>query len=175
MTNVRLKISPPWITLLNQINALFINDPDITIKYDEQEYEIKLFVNNAEKAGALNQLIPSKKDFGNVTVYITIVPENGYKEANCSVKELFDIAFENNPIYSYTKAVEGMWAYNHTYVVFKNRVVQFFNDNLLDIHGNISTLYQNIAEDVFEGNELYGVSYCTDIEEKVGKPLGEWP
>lgn len=175
MTDVRLKISPPWITHLNQIEALFIHDPDISIHYDEEDYEIKLCVNNAKKAGALNKILPPKKEFGNITLFITIVPENGYKEVNDSIEELFDIAFENNPIYSYTKTVAGMWAYNHTYVVFKNKVVQFFNDNLLDIHGNISTLYQEIAKDVFEGNEIYGVSYCTDIEEKVGMPLGEWP
>ena len=66
-----------------------------------------------------------------------------------------------------------MFAYNTIYVVFKNRVVQFFNDNLNDIYGNISTLYQEIASDVFK--EISGVNYCTDIEERVGAPLGEWP
>jgi len=60
-------------------------------------------------------------------------------------------------------------------VVFKNCVVQFFNDNLNDAHGVISTLYQNIAAEIFEDANLPGVHYCTDVERKLGKPLGDWP
>jgi len=44
---------------------------------------------------------------------------------------------------------------------------------LNDIYGNTSTLYQDIAAEVFEDQP--GIFYCTDIEGKVGKPLGEWP
>ena len=47
-----------------------------------------------------------------------------------------------------------------TYVVLKKEVVQFFNDNLNDIHGLETTLYQTIAKDVFDGT---GVFFCTDI------------
>ena len=41
---------------------------------------------------------------------------------------------------------DGYWFVDITYVIFKNCVVQFFNDNLNDAHGLISTLYQNIAD-----------------------------
>jgi hypothetical protein len=62
-----------------------------------------------------------------------------------------------------------------TYVIFKNCVVQFFNDNLNDAFGNVSTLYQDIAPAVFENTPI-GVHYCTDVERgNLGKPLGEWP
>ena len=63
-----------------------------------------------------------------------------------------------------------------TYVVFVNEVVQYFNDDLGDVYGQCSTLYQEIAKDVF--GETEGVFFCTDVEEPVyalGKPLGEWP
>ena len=63
-----------------------------------------------------------------------------------------------------------------TYVVFKNCVVQFFNDNLNDCHGLISTLYQDIAAEIFEDANLNGVYYNTDVERgALGMPLGEWP
>ena len=63
-----------------------------------------------------------------------------------------------------------------TKLVFKNCVVQFFNDNLNDAHGLISTLYQEIADDVLVNIDFHGVYYCTDVEVgKLGKPLGEWP
>ena len=62
------------------------------------------------------------------------------------------------------------------YVVFKNCVVQFFNDNLNDAHGLISTLYQDIAADILDGPGTIGVYYCTDVEHgALGMPLGEWP
>lgn len=177
--NVRLKISPPWITYLNQIKVMFGNDPDIDVTYDNDEKEIKLLVNNSEKAEAISNLLPVEKTFGNVKLKITVVPANGQK-TNSGVIDypnLFDIAFDRNPIYAFSKQIDGIWFPSCTYVVFKNKVVQFFNDNLNDIHGNVTTLYENIARDLFaeSAQDLNMVYFCTDIEEKVGKPLGEWP
>ena len=162
MSNVRMKISPPWITYLNELEALFGHDSDINIDYDSHYREVKLFVEDSEKAAALDRILPNKKVFGNVTLYIIVIPANGYQDINdLSIDEVFNAAFKNNPVYAFSKAITGQWSFNCTYVVFKNRVVQFFNDNLRDIHGNISTLYQDIAEDVFA--PLDGVAYCTDI------------
>lgn len=176
MTETRLKISPPWITYLNELQALFREDPEITIKYDNDEKQVKLYIRNAEKAGALDVLLPTARTFGNVVLYITVVPENAYEDVSeASVKELFDMAFEDNPAYAFSKEVHGMWSFNCTYVVFKNKVVQFFNDNLLDIYGNVSTLYQEVASDVFAHNGFLGVAYCTDLGNRLNKPLGEWP
>jgi hypothetical protein len=53
-----------------------------------------------------------------------------------------------------------------TYVAFKKEVVQFYADNLRDPNGFKSTLYQDIAEDVF--GEKNNVCYCTskrDVDE----------
>jgi hypothetical protein len=91
---------------------------------------------------------------------------------------LFETAFSGNPAFAYVvaPAQDGYNYIDFTYVVFKNCVVQFFNDNLNDCHGLISTLYQDIAEEIFEDSDLAGVHYNTDIEVgKLGMPLGEWP
>jgi hypothetical protein len=91
---------------------------------------------------------------------------------------LFDTAFDKNPIYAYSicPADDGYNWFATTYVVFKNCVVQFFADNLNDCHGVISTLYQNLADEILTGPAVNGVFFNTDIEVgKVGKPLGEWP
>ena len=64
-------------------------------------------------------------------------------------------------------------AFQANYVVFENKVVQFFNDDLSDIHGNKSTLYQEIAKDIF--GDCDNIYFCTDTKEEIGKPLGEWP
>lgn len=108
----------------------------------------------------------------------TVVPPNGGDLTDYewhSNKELFDAAFENNPVYCTAVRIDTIFSNDITYVVFKNKVVQFFNDNLNDLHGNVSTLYQEIAHDVFDMTSLNGVMFCTDIEAKVGMPLGEWP
>ena len=51
------------------------------------------------------------------------------------------------------------------------------NDDLSDAHGICSTLYQDLAKEVFGESE--GIFFCTEVspmdEGIVGKPLGEWP
>ena len=66
-------------------------------------------------------------------------------------------------MFSYVEEVTGIFSNPITYVVFVNEVVQYYNDNLSDIHGLRSTLYQEIAKDIFETR--LGVYYCTDLPE----------
>lgn len=176
MTDIRLKISSPWVTFVNEVIAMFQHDPEIKIEYDNDEVEVRLYVDNPEKAAALELLLPYEVCFGNVILSIAVIPSNDdVVSVSSNVETLFNLAFNGNPVFAFTRSVEGILSNKITYVVFKNRVVQFFNDNLNDIHGNISTLYEEIARNIFNEEELYGVFYCTDIEEKVGMPLGEWP
>ena len=177
MSDVRLKISPPWITFVNEVNAMFQHDPDIRIEYDNDNVEVRLYVENSAKAAALEQLLPFEVYFGNVVLTVVVIPanENDIVQAMSDMESLFNAAFDGNPVFAFTRSVQGILSNKITYVVFKNRVVQFFNDNLNDIHGNVSTLYEDIARDIFDDETIHGVFYCTDIEEKVGMPLGEWP
>jgi len=48
---------------------------------------------------------------------------------------------------------------NH--VVFENKVVQYFNDQLDDPYGVKSALYEDLARDVFEDSE--GVFFNTQV------------
>lgn len=181
MSDVRLKLAPPWITYVNKLTALFGNDPEIKIVYDNDTCSVRLYVDNAKKASALIRVLPVEKIIGNVILDIEVIPANaddviGALPNQISNKALFDVMFENNPVYAYSKEIIGVFNNPLTYVVFKNRVVQFFNDNLNDIHGLISTLYQDIATEIFEEADLRSVFYNTDIEERVfNMPLGEWP
>lgn len=180
MNNVRLKLAPPWITYINQIQALFDGDPQIAcnINWSASEPSITLATNNGDKATALAILLPPTKMFGNVILTINIDGPFSNR-AFTSAKELFEVAFEKNPAFAYcvAPAQEGYQWIDFTYVVFKNCVVQFFNDNLNDPHGVVSTLYQDIAAEVFKDMHYTGgcICYCTDVERKLGKPLGEWP
>jgi len=175
---IRLKLSPPWVTFVNEIEAMFGNDHEINIVYDNDEVAIRLYVDNGKKAEAISMLLPEEKWFGNVCLKVSVIPANdkvfeGLETINND--SVFSIAFENNPVFAFVKTIRTPILSNDiTYVVFKNKVVQFFNDNLNDIHGNCSTLYEIIARDLFEGTVLQGLFYCTDIEEKVGV-VTNWP
>lgn len=165
----KLNLSPPWITYYHEIDAMFKEDPEVKVYYDDEACEVKLYVDNTDKAYALTILLPPEKEFGNVTLKITVVPANVPAEKGV---DLIEKAFKGNPVLSYLKYGCGPFG-DINYAVFKNRVVQFFNDDISDAHGVKSTLYQDIAKDIF--GLVDGVFFCTDVMEGVGKPLGEWP
>ena len=179
MSDVRLKISPPWITYINKIQALFDGDPQIAcnVSTSGANPSIVLACNNGDKVTALQQILPTEVTFGNVILKIEVAgtPSN---RAFTSKKELFEVAFNKNPAFAYafSPVDEGYNWFNITYVVFKNCVVQFFNDNLNDCHGIISTLYQDIADEILTGEAVQRVYFNTDVEHgQLGMPLGEWP
>jgi len=176
MNDVRLKLSPPWVTYINKLEALFDGDPQIAFNIDYDNMTVALAGNNGEKNAALQRLLPTEKQFGNITLKV-IVDGPIANIAFPTQKDLFDCAFKGNPAYAYSVTPgDEVWFFNMTYVVFKNCVVQFFNDNLNDCHGLLSTLYQDIAAEIFEDANLINVHYNTDIEVgKLGMPLGEWP
>lgn len=174
--NIRLKILPPWTIMIRKFEALFDGDPQIACNCDFSSSgpSIVLSCNNGDKVAALQHILPREVSFGNVSMTVAVdgTPSN---KAFISKVELFDTAFKGNPAYAYSvcPAEEGYQWIATTYVVFKNCVVQFAADNLNDCHGIISTLYQDIAEEILDCD---GVYYNTDIERaNLGKPLGEWP
>lgn len=179
MTDIRMKILPPWIIVVRKLEALLDGDPQIAFNVDfsGQHPAVVLSCNNGDKVAALQQILPEEVNFGNVALKIIIdgIPSN---RAFISKVELFDTAFKGNPAYAYSvcPAEEGYQWIGVTYVVFNNCVVQFAADNLNDCHGIISTLYQDIAEEILTGPATNGVYWNTNVERaNLGKPLGEWP
>lgn len=153
-------MSPPWFSFFREIEAMFKNDPEITIRYVADPIAVKIYVDNPAKADALEKLLPKSRDFGGTTIYIDVVPSNtGAKETKAA---LFRTAFEGNPAFSQMIDIGDVFTNPIHYCVFKKEVVQYWDDNLGDPHGNISTLYQNIAYDIFKDTE--GVIFCTDNE-----------
>lgn len=165
-----LKLSSPWVIYYKELCALFGKDEHVHIVFDEGSNTVKLYVEDEERAAAIESLLPVEKHFGEVTLYINVYPAN-YKE-NLSNKfvsvpseaaDIFRKAFSSNPALSFVREVRLLYNNPMTYVVFRNEVVQYFNDNLGDIYGQCSTLYENIARDVLETPD--GVYYCTDKPE----------
>ena len=159
----RIGITSPWIKMYYEINEMFRYDKDVSlIIYDDENKEIRLYVDDAIKAEALQTYLPGEIEMGNITLRITIVPSN---QALRTVKSTvnFEDCFKNN------EAVEDIVKINvkgfaATYIVFKKCVVQYFNDNLGDLNGLCSTLYQDIANNIFVDKHA-GVFFCTSNKE----------
>lgn len=158
------QLSAPWTIFYRQIQAMFKNDDQVHVIYDEATPEIKVYVEDGEKADAIAQILLPEKTFGNVTVKVAVVPANGVaalrRPTKMDIDELFITAFEGNPALSFTRVLPCVFSNNMYYIVFQNRVVQFYTDDLGDYYGQCSTLYQEIAKEIFVERE--GVFYCTD-------------
>lgn len=161
MSNVNL--SSPWNKFAREVMALFGEDSEIKIIYSEEEKTIELLVDNQAKAEALMQLLPSEKKWGNVALEIKVTPANVHQETPEST--LFAAAFSGNPAFAFAQKAGSLFSFPMTYIVFKNKVVQFFNDDMSDVYANCSTLYQELAKDIFE--ERTGISFCTDVPHSI--------
>lgn len=178
MTDARLKILPPWSIVIRKFEALFDGDPQIACNTDFSGARpaIILACNNGDKVAALQKILPEEIAFGGVTLKVSVdgIPSN---RAFKNKKELFEVAFEKNPAFAYAVSPvdEGYNWFAAVYVVFQNCVVQMFADNLNDCHGVISTLYQDIAEEILTGKGAQGVFFNTNVERgQLGKSIDEW-
>lgn len=157
-----LSLSPPWVTYFNKLKTFFQEDEEVRVQLDTDDCVIKIYVDNEDKADALIQLLPVEKKFGNMTIPIHVIPCN-----LCENKgfELLKKALDGNEAVSFIESVspqkiEGSEPFH--YVVFNKEVVQYWNDNLADYYGFESTLYQELAKEIFEDANLDGVYFCTD-------------
>ena len=152
-----VKMVSPWVEYYRKIEALFKEDKGVQVIYDDDNNIVKVYVADSQKADALSQVMPTEKTWGTITLKIEVVPANGFRASRA---ELFNAIFAGNPAVSFIHTIEGVFTNKLTYVVFKKEVVQYFNDDLGDIYGQCSTLYQDLAKDVF--GEQDGVFFCTD-------------
>lgn len=161
----RLKLSSPWVIYYKELKCLFEYDSEIIIIFNEDVPEIKLCVNNDAKAYALSHILLTEQKFGGVTLKVIVVPSNKDKLTDTAKEDIlydpYAVAFKGNPILTSIKHLDTIVMGTITYVVFENMVVQYYNDNLYDINGVCSTLYQEIAKKVFK--ETDRVHFCTDL------------
>ena len=152
-----LRVSSPWISYIRKVYLLFKEDDEISMKYDAEGNELLIYVNNATKADALAKKLPVEKSFGNVTLKITIIPSNT-EDSNI---DIFRKIFNGNPICKEIVTEDAQYAIGMNHVVFENKVVQYFNDQLDDPYGVKSALYEELARDVFEESD--GVFFNTQV------------
>lgn len=169
-----LKLSAPWEIFYSEFILLFKDDPDISsITFDDAPgpiKTIKMYVEDQDKADALSRIIPNRKEMGNITIHIEIVPAN---LNNASKVDIFKKAFDKNPIIKELKHIEGI-GYSADYAVCEAKIVQYFNDDLSDVDQKRTCLAEDLVKDII--GEIPGIFVCTEkIDEIFKAPLGEWP
>ena len=170
----RINLVAPWDEYYNKMVAFFKDDSYVTVLYEEEEEKhIKLLVNEPFKAEALSRLLKTELDFGGVKLLVSVIPANDVPKdtinyfKRMSIGEDNDIrymhALNDNDIYAYVRKIDGLMGFSAVYVVFKKKVVQYYNDNIGDLNGMKSTLAENIARDIFVPHS--GVFFCTDTRD----------
>jgi hypothetical protein len=157
-----VQLAPPWIAHYHKIQALFEHDPDVKVMYNNDDYTVTIGVVGDAKAQAITRLVKPEVVFGNITLKIKVVPANTNK---VDIIDTFKTAFSGNPTVVAAEKINlpGTGTANH--VVFRKEVVQFFNDDIGDVYGVESTLFENIANDVFVYSSNDPVYYSTDIKD----------
>ena len=164
-----IKLSPPWVQKYHQLQAMFKLDSDINVILEDTD--IKLYVEDPDKAAALEETLVTEYNFGNVVTHINIIPANKPSKYSIAFTGIGRALYGNKAVADYveTDTVLG----HYTYIIFKKEVVQYYTDDLGDAYGVRSTLYQDIAKEIFEPTAC--VFFCTNVNDNLKAPLGEWP
>lgn len=154
-----LTLVSPWVNFYKEIEAMFKRDPEVRVTFDNDNRVIKLLVESGDKAKALSKILPGERTFGSVTVKVEIIPANNPNDWD--LLKTFNVAFKDNPAFCETR--ESITPFGtFRYVLFDKNVVQYPNDDIGDANQIHTTLYQEIAKDIFEAN---GVHFCTRTNE----------
>ena len=172
----KINLISPWDEYYNKMVAFFKDDSDVTVLYDSQEDDtkyIKVLVDNPEKATALEMLLNKEKDFGGIKLIVTVVPADDIPKdiardmrlwaEDAKYYGLYRSALIGNSNFATVQEIKGMLGFDATFVVFKKKVIQYYNDNIGDLNGMKSTLAEEIARDIFIPNS--GVFFNTDIKD----------
>lgn len=162
-----VNLSAPWVEHYHELLAFFRHDNEVSVVFDADKMIVKLYVDDVRKAEALEHVIAHELEFGNVTLNVEVVPVNDAKEFSkgstqrdiIDDMEIWQIIARNNPAIDRIIKQIGIGGMKYTFVMCDPVVVQYFNDNTSDINGLTSTLYENIARDIFTGKA--GVFFCT--------------
>lgn len=170
-----VNLSAPWIEHYRKLQVMFKHDECVSVVYDAANMKCDLYVDGEDKANALLNLLKPVVEFGNIALSVIVHPSNALTEMNVPRRRLYapsyyatsrtydEIhyrAFECNTAMNSVEYAYGPGGEVFTYVIFANEVVQYFADDASDYFGLKSTLYEDIARDIFI--EEPGVYYCTN-------------
>jgi hypothetical protein len=142
------RLSPPWITLWNEIRESIGSDPLVSVSTLDQSmnpYVVHVTVDGQDKADAITSLLRARYQFGNISVVAEVKKKEGGVAAPVipqSANELAQqvrTAFGGNRFYV-DVVVKDLFGRLAVYPVFARAVIQFKNDDLSDLHGNYNAV-----------------------------------
>jgi hypothetical protein len=152
--------SAPWVTHFNRLEALFGGDPDVDVDYGDGldgNPLVTLRVKGNDKADAIERIVRSDVEFGNVTVHVSVVPSN---DDDISLAELIRRAFQGNEAFVDVVTARTPQGYETSYAVFEPEVVQYYDDDTSSLFGVATETYEQIAKEVLDlGAEAF---ICSD-------------
>ena len=157
----KIGLSSPIVVYVKKLQTFFAEDPDICVEYDENDPDsVNITVGDPEKFYALSSVMESEVEFGNLHLSIYIWPADLSEDDKT---EMFKKLFKDSSIVSSIDEIKSEGTSNKfTYISFRNQVVKYWADNLGNPHGNAFTLFETVANDIFENHD--GVFFTTAEE-----------
>lgn len=146
-------LSAPWCVHAEKIKALFSQDSDVTVDYDDtHSEEIILYVDGSAKAEAIQTILGNEVRFGKKNALkITVVPSNRKTEPKAT---LLETALNGNNAFVGVIRGSGQTPFSFDYAGFRKEVVQFFVDDLSDPNGNYSGCWHDVARDILIHSDI---------------------
>jgi hypothetical protein len=160
-----IQMQSPWVVYVKAVKALFEYDQDVIVGDWEHTpntdvYKLSLFVHGDDKAASIAKVLPQRKEFGNVTLEIEVVPDN---DGKLTMLDHLRRAFAGNPALVDVMEVPVVpGGPTMAYALFAPEVVQIECDNAASPYGIVTTTYEGVAKDVLS---VDGVMIASEIEE----------
>ena len=140
----------PWDEYVQAAKSLFEDDPDVVVEdatlLESGDYRVVVRVHGDDKAESISELMPTELTYGNVTLYIDVVPDN---EAELTVADHIRRAFAGNPLYiDVVEPTTSLTTFGAVYVLFMPSCVQYYSDNLGSPYGATTCTVEEVVRKV---------------------------
>jgi len=136
-------LSAPWYTYVRKLRALFEADPEVRVLFHEDTNTVELVADTVKKAEAIRKLLPTEVRFGHILVKVHVISAS---QPAPGIHSIIREAFKGNP--NFVDCLTSIGPVSSTFVVFANKVVQIWNDDITDANGLLSTLPEAVASEV---------------------------
>lgn len=144
-----INLASPWIRYAKRVEALFWQDADVSVAYDDTDMSLNVYVNGDDKAVAIASLLPEKKEYGNVTLTVRVIPSND----ELTEADTFRRAFAGNA--ALVDVAEGFGpAGDIAYALFAPDTVQLKEDDVSQFYGLTTLTFAQLAESVLESKDV---------------------
>lgn len=152
----KMKLVSPWINFYREVEELFSGDTEVKVIFDDENYELKLYVQDPRKAEALEYILPQERLFGNVSVKIVIIPANKPID---NISDALKYAFKGNYIFNEVITLPTPFG-TFNYAVFNPTIIQYKNDDISDLSGKRTTTAEQVAKEVLSLGDEWHI--CSD-------------